>query len=227
MKLDKKDVLKTGAEILGKLVDNMGSLPDLPLSELVGKAGGAQNTVLIVVDMINGFARQGALKSDRVEALIPEIEKLSKMCDSLGVRKLAFADCHTEASMEFGAYPAHCLKGSPEGEMVDELKNIGGFLIIPKNSTNGFLEAEFQKWLKENSNVDNFIIVGDCTDICIEQFSVALKAYFNIHDRDSRIVVPVNAVDTYDLGLHKGDLMNLMAAFMMAGNGIELVSGIK
>lgn len=227
MKLDRKKLIKSCAEVIGSIADNMERLPELDLKDFAEKGGGEENTVLIVVDMVNGFAREGALKSDRVEALIPEIERLSRMCDSLGVRKLAFVDCHTEASQEFGAYPPHCMKGTSETELVEELKQIGGYIIIPKNSTNGFLEPEFQEWLKKNDNVHNFIIVGDCTDICVEQFSVSLKAFFNIKDMASRVVVPVNAVDTYDLGLHNADLMNLLALFMMMGNGVELVSGIK
>jgi len=226
MKLDRERILQTGLTTIEGIIDTIEKLPELKLADMVEKAGGPQNTVLVVVDMINGFAREGALKSERVEALIQEIEKLSRLCDRLGVRKLAFADCHTEASRGFGAYPPHCLKGSSEAELVEELKAVGGYLIVSKNSTNGFLEAEFQEWLKNNQNVNNFIVVGDCTDICVEQFSVALKAYFNIRDMDSRIVVPVNAVDTFDLGLHNGDLMNAMALFMMMGNGVELVSGI-
>lgn len=226
MRLDRDGIVKSSAEAIGSIVDTMHRLPELCLRDFVNKGGGADNTVLIVVDMVNGFAREGALKSDRVEGLIPEIEELSKMCGKLGMKKLAFADCHTEASREFGAYPPHCMKGTSETELVEELKRVGGYLMIPKNSTNGFLEVQFQEWLKKNPNVHNFIIVGDCTDICIEQFSVALKAYFNMQDRDSRVVVPINAVDTYDLGLHNGDLMNVVAAFMMMGNGVELVSRI-
>ncbi len=31
-------------------------------------------------------------------------------------------------------------------------------------------------------NIDNIIIVGDCTDICIYQFAITLKSYFNQHN---------------------------------------------
>lgn len=226
MKLDKDIIVKKGTEAIGRIVDNINQLPEVDLKELASKAGGVDNIVLVVVDMVNGFAREGAMKSDRVEKLIPAIEKLSKMCDELGIKKLAFADCHTEASREFLAYPRHCIKGTTEAELVEELKQTGSYLVIPKNSTNGFLEAEFQEWLKQNENVNNFIVVGDCTDICIEQLSVALKAHFNIHDKDSRVVVPVDAVDTFDSDLHNGDVMNVMALFMMMGNGVEVVSKI-
>lgn len=39
-------------------------------------------------------------------------------------------------------------------------------------------------------------------------------------------MVPVDAVDTFDSDMHNGDLMNVMALFMMMRNGIEVVSKI-
>lgn len=225
MKLDRNRVMNSSLDTISGIMDVIDKLPEVSLKELA-EEGSPEGTVLVVVDMINGFAREGALKSDRVEAIIPEIERISRKCDGIGIRKLAFEDCHTEASLEFGAYPVHCIKGTRESEMVDELKNVGGYHIISKNSTNGFLEEEFQNWLRLNENVRNFILVGDCTDICIEQFAISLKTYFNIRDIKSRIIVPVNAVDTYDLGLHNADLLNIMALYMMMGNGVELAADI-
>jgi nicotinamidase-related amidase len=162
-----------------------------------------------------------------VEGLIPQIAELLKACDKLQFAKLAFADHHTNASPEFEAYPVHCMIGTHEGEIVDELKEIGGYTLIPKNSTNGFLEPEFQNWLKENEHIDTFIVTGDCTDICIQQFVITLKTWFNMQNKKSRVIVPVNAVDTYDFDLHDGDLVHVMALYNMMINGIEVVSGVE
>lgn len=218
---NKNDFLKSSSESLGKIFDMLAILPELSLQELQGN-----QTVLVIIDMVNGFARKGSLKSPRIEELIPEITKLAKSCNDLGIKSLAFADCHTEESPEFEAYPLHCLAGTVEGEIVDEIKEVGGYTLIPKNSTNGFLEEEFQKWLNENQHIDTFIIVGDCTDICIQQFALTLKPWFNLHNQKVRIIVPINAVETYDLGAHSGDLMNVMALYNMMGNGIEVVDYI-
>lgn len=220
--INKNDFLKRSVESLGEIFDMVAKLPELKLKDLQGK-----QTALVIVDMINGFAREGALKSQRVEELIPEIAKLSKKCDELKISKLAFADSHTEASPEFDAYQAHCMLGTYESEIVDEIKEAGGYRLIPKNSTNGFLEEEFQRWLKENQQIDTFIITGDCTDICIQQFAITLKTWFNMHNKRVRVIVPVNAVETYDLGLHNGDLVNVMALYNMITNGIEIVKGVE
>lgn len=219
---DKSEFLKKSTETLDGIYDMLSLLPALSLDELP-----SEDTALVMIDMINGFAREGALQSSRIEALIPAIAVLSQECGRRGIARLAFADNHTQASPEFGSYPAHCLAGTSESEMVDELKSIGGYQMIPKNSTNGFLEDEFAQWIKQNSRIRNFIVAGDCTDICIQQFAVTLKTWFNRRNEPSRIIVPTNAVDTYDLGLHGADLLNASALFSMQVNGIELVAGIK
>lgn len=220
--INKNEFLKSSVEALGEVFDMLEKLPAIILKDLQGK-----QTVLVIVDMVNGFAREGALKSPRVEGLIPEIAELSKTCNELQITKLAFADCHTKASPEFDAYPAHCMIGTSEAEMVDELRELGGYTLIPKNSTNGFLEEAFQQWLEENEHINTFIITGDCTDICVQQFAVTLKTWFNMQNKKVRIIVPINAVETYDFGLHKGDLMNVMALYNMIINGIEVAQGVE
>jgi nicotinamidase-related amidase len=219
---NKDNFLKRSHETLGKIFDMLSKLPTINLNELQ-----SSQAALVILDMLNGFAREGALMSPRIERLIPEIAKLSKACDQLKIAKLAFADCHTYESPEFDAYPAHCIQGTSESELVEELKEIGGYTLIQKNSTNGFLEQEFQNWLSENGHINTFIVTGGCTDICVQQFAGTLKAWFNMNNKKSRVIIPVNAVETYDLGVHDGDLMHIMALYNMSINGIELAAGIE
>lgn len=207
---------------LGEINDMIGKLPAVKMEDLDSK-----KTALVIVDMINGFVREGPLMSGRVEAIIPEIVRLSKKCDNFDIKKVAFADNHTDASPEFGSYPKHCIKGTGESEVVDEIKEAGGYTFIPKNSTNGFHEEAFQEWLKNNPETDTFIVTGCCTDICVQQFAITLKTWFNMNDKQSRVIVPVNAVETYDLGSHNAELMNVMALYNMLINGVEVVKGVE
>lgn len=48
-----------------------------------------------------------------------------------------------------------------------------------------------------------------------------------MQNKKARVIVPVNTVETYDLGLHDGDLMNIMALYNMMINGIEVVAGVE
>jgi nicotinamidase-related amidase len=223
MKMVRKDeFLEKSVTVLGEILDMLEKLPTVRLEDLQGK-----KTALVIVDMVNGFTREGALKSPRIEELIPEITALLKKCDKYEVERIAFADCHTGESPEFDAYPKHCMAGTFEGEIVDEIKEVGGYDLMPKNSTNGFLEGEFRKWLEKNPHVNTFIVTGDCTDICVQQFAITLKTWFNMQNLKARIIVPINAVETYDLGMHNGDLVNVMALYNMVINGIEVVRGVE
>lgn len=215
-------MIKEVNETITEIITMLDKLPGTSFNEL-----NANETTLVIVDMINGFAREGALCSSRVGTIIPEITKLSIDCDRLHIEKIAFADCHTKESSEFRSYPVHCLKGSTEADVVDEIKAASGYKLITKNSTNGFIEEEFQKWLGHNENKNTFIIVGDCTDICIQQFALTLKTWFNMKNKESRIIVPINAVETYDLEMHNAQLTNVMALYNMIINGIEVVKCIN
>ncbi|NDL67270.1 isochorismatase family protein [Anaerotalea alkaliphila] len=203
---------------LAAILEEQGKVPALDPDTL-----DPARTCLCMVDMLNGFTREGALQSPRAEALIPGIAGLSAWCTSRGISKVAFADAHGQGALQFSAYPPHCVAGTPEGEVVEELKAIGGYLLVPKNSTDCLLEPLFQEWLEGHPEVDTFLVTGVCTDICIQQLAIPLKTWFNRLGRPSRILVPVDLVDTFDLGLHQGDLCHAMALYTMALNGVELV----
>lgn len=219
---NKQDFLARSNQVLTDIYSDIYNQDSIFLSEL-----DPDKTALVIVDMINGFSKEGPLKSDRVVGIIEEIAMLSEAFSNSGITKIAFGDSHNNNSPEFCAYPPHCLTGSKEAELVDELIAVGGYLYIAKNSTNGFLEEEFQNWLMKNDHINCFVIVGDCTDICIQQFATTMKTWFNKRNRTSRVIVPINAVETFDLGLHDAEIVNLMALFFMKGNGIEIVRSIN
>lgn len=180
-------------------------------------------TILFIVDMNNGFAKEGLLYSPRVENLIKPIENFSKhICSELN-RIIAFTDSHDENSIELLNYPTHCLKNSVESDIVDEIKDIKNLEIIQKNSTNGFFvlnDIDFD-------DIDNIIIVGDCTDICIYQLSITLKSYFNQNNINKNIIVPMNLVDTYNIdNVHNAELLNIVFLNSMIQNGINVVKEI-
>lgn len=43
----------------------------------------------------------------------------------------------------------------------------------------------------------------------------------------ARVIVPISAVETYDLGYHYAELLNIAALMIMAGNGVEIVKTVK
>lgn len=180
-------------------------------------------TLLFIVDMNNGFAKSGALYSPRVENLINPIADFTNFLSNKVKKIIAFTDSHTKDSVELLSYPNHCFENDIESEIVDEIKSISNIDIIAKNSTNGFFALN-------NFNfdyIDNIIIVGDCTDICIYQLATTLKSYFNQNNINKNIIIPMNLVDTYDIpNVHSAELLNIVFLNSLIQNGINVVKEI-
>lgn len=205
--------------ILKGITEELENIEDMSINELKG------DTALIIVDMVKGFYNVGNLASHRTGRVISNIILLNEELKS--AKKLCFIDSHMENAIEFKSYPIHCIEGSEEEELIDEIKEIvnkDNYKIIKKNSINGFHAKEFLSWLKENDKIKNFIVTGVCTNICVEAFCISLKTYFNEYNIDKNVIVPMYAVETYDYGLHNGDLMNLLSFYKMKQNGITIVN---
>lgn len=186
------------------------------------------DTVLINIDLINGFVKDGNLYSERIEKLVPKVVEYNKMFREF--QRIYVRDNHHNESLEFQYFPVHGV--GDESQIINELQEFidDNATIVTKNSTNGFLSRGFGEWLNNNyQDISNFILIGDCTDICILQFALSIKAFYNQWDIESRVIVPIDAVDTYDHvdSLHDAELMNLFALYNMYINGIEIVKGIS
>lgn len=172
-------------------------------------------SAIIIMDMVAGFCQKGALYSPRNEALV---DKIAGALDYLPLAvKFFINDKHTPNSIEFASYPQHCHILS-EQKLTKDLQKYKG-IIIEKDSTNGIFQ--FLKYA-DTSLCDNFLIMGNCTDICILQFALSLKAYFNENARRVNVIVFADYVDTYDLPMHNADLFNIMALKNMEQSGIQI-----
>lgn len=223
MKLVGRDALVENSVENVKLVHRiLEEVPAVSLNEF-----DATKTMLVIVDMVNGFVKSGNMASKLIEDIVLPIVKLKVRCDKVGIETIAFADCHTKFSVELRDYPSHCIAGTKEEDIIDELKEVGVSTVIKKNSTNGFLEDEFLQLLNKNDSICNFVVVGCCTDICVQNFALTLKMWFNKENKVSRIVVPMDAVQTYNAEGHDVDVYNIIALDTMVKNGIEIVKRIE
>ena len=183
-------------------------------------------TALVIVDMVNGFLTEGVLSSPRSASVLPECEKLLQFFKAHDLPCVAFADCHEPDCIEFCSFPPHCIRGTSESEIAPSLMEIGGFVKIEKNSTNGFLTPEFQAFFNQHQELKSIVVCGVCTDICVMQFCLTLKTYCNQENRALEVLLPVNAVETYDTPNHNADEMQNAALQMMAQAGITLTSEV-
>ncbi len=218
---DRGRFTKSVSGALGDIYEQIASVPTVGIEQLV-----TDNAALIIIDMVNGFVKEGALYSPNALAINDTVASLARLCADNGIPIAALCDSHKLSSPEFLSYPPHCVEGSEECRLTDEIAAVCRPEIVLKSSTNGMNEPEFLSFI-ERTGSDTFVVCGVCTDICVMQIAVALKAYFNRKDKLSRIVVPVNAVATYDLGAHDARLCQTMALYNMSINGVELCSGIS
>ena len=212
---------------------------DLPEASLKEVISDPSRIALVSEDMVKGFCEEGSLASPRAAGIVPAVVHLFQRAYDLGMRHfLLFQDTHDSDAVEFAAYPPHCVAGTAESETIEALKALpfsDTFVTMPKNSISSAIGTGLDAWLEAHPQVTDFIVVGVCTDICVYLAALHLRIRANIlRQREARIVVPADCVQTYDLPVataaelgalpHDGDLMHSMFLYHMALNGIEVVA---
>lgn len=212
------------------------NLPEKDLKDIIGDS--PQQVALISVDMVNGFCREGPLSSPRVNALTQPVVEIFQRAYDMGVRAMMFAqDTHDPNTPEFEAYPPHCVAGTSESQAIAELQELpfaNEIATIPKNSLSVAIGTTLNEWMDAHPQVTTFIIVGDCTDLCVYTAAMYFRLYANAHNLHYRVIVPAHAVDTFDIPVstareggiyaHDGDLHHAIFLHHMATNGVEVVA---
>ena len=203
-------------------------LPSTTWKEVITEADGADHVAVMVVDMVRGFATEGALSSPRVQAIAAPIAAALSVAHELGVEAFyEFCDQHEPEAREFGAYAPHCVQGSSESELVPELASLpfaAQCRLVGKNSLSAVWAGD---WLQEAAErYRRFVVVGDCTDLCILNLAMPLKLYRDQHQLDFEVVVPAALVQTFDGPGHPGDLLHRLALYYMASNGVQVVADL-
>ena len=183
---------------------------------------------LIVVDMVNGFVREGVLHDKSIEAVIDrQLEIVNNYIDDGGLI-IFIKDTHQKGSTEFKRFgdTEHCIEGTHEAELVDELKpfeNLDNAICIKKNSTSYMEAPDFRNLIKDAENIDRIDVIGCCTDICVANGTIALANYFDQWNRDVEIRVHEDSIATYGApGRNKEEYENA-AKLLMKQQGIQLV----
>lgn len=183
----------------------------------------AATTGVVAVDMLMGFARLGPLASPRVDALVEPLTAFLEGLAACGVRaSWRLEDEHTPDAGEFAVYPPHCLKGTPEAEPLPELLTSALFRAatrVPKNALSAFDRFDLEA-AAHAAGLSRLLVVGDCTDLCVEACALPLRLYANARGHALEVVVVENLVDTFDAPGHPGDDSHALALYRMAQNGV-------
>jgi nicotinamidase-related amidase len=237
--MDARQLIESSQPFLAWLVKWYNNRPTLDLAGLIDKIGGPQKVAVFAVDVTIGFCQEGPLSSERVGRIVQPVARLFERAYELGVRQFVLPqDTHSQDAVEFGSYPPHAVRGTPECETVPELTSLPFsdlFTILEKDSVSVDINTGLDDWLAAHPEVNTFLVVGDCTDICTHQLAMHFRMRANAFNlRDVRVIVPINGVDTFDtpvdlaekLGImpHHADLLHLIFLYSMALNGVEVVA---
>jgi len=180
--------------------------------------------LLLVIDMVNGFVKEGVLADKQINNITPNIIKLIKEFIEKNNDIISIQEGHSEKSKEFESFPHHCILGTEEAELIEELTPYKDKMkLIRKNSTCGFVTKEFMEYFEENKeNLEEVVLTGCCTDLCVMNFALPLKNYINEHNLNIKVTIFKNTVETYDSPIHNREEYNNMAFKIMSQNGIDI-----
>lgn len=157
---------------------------------------------LVVVDMQNGFLREGNLASERCLGALPAVVDEVEAALAAEHHVIFTADTHEPDDEEFSVFPVHCVRGTAEADLVDEL---AGYLdrervhLVRKRRYSALFETEMEGLL-HRYRIDRVRICGVCTDICV------LHTAADLRNRDIAVTVAAGATATFDAPHHPGDV---------------------
>lgn len=232
-------LVQTSRPFLNYVESWLDALPYLRWSKVISDP---KRVAVMSVDIINGFCTIGPLASPRVQGIVAPITRLFKAAYKRDVRHFILTqDTHEPNAVEFGAYPPHCVRGHTESQTAPELLKLpfsNEFVVVEKNSISSAHNTTLEKWLDSHAEIDTFIVVGDCTDLCVYQLAMHLRLRANAKQlANVRVIVPANCVQTYDtpvsvakklsIPAHDGNLLHAIFLYNMACNGVEVVKDIR
>jgi nicotinamidase/pyrazinamidase len=162
--------------------------------------------VLIVTDAQEGFTRRGNLASPECTAAIPRILRIVEEELADGTPVIFTKDSHVENDAEFRMFPPHCIVGTEEHDLVEELRGLepSAAAVINKRRYSAFFDTGLDQVLKD-LRPDEVHICGFCTDICV------LHTTSDLRNRDYEVVVQAEGCQTFDGPGHDHEEVNQWA----------------
>jgi nicotinamidase/pyrazinamidase len=153
--------------------------------------------LLIVTDVQEGFTRLGNLASPECTAAIPRVRRLAEEELAAGNPIVFTQDSHVENDLEFRMFPPHCIVGTDEHPLVEELRDLepDAAAVIEKRRYSAFFDTGLEKVLEELAP-DEVHVCGFCTDICV------LHTTADLRNRDYDVVIRSEACETFSAPGH-------------------------
>lgn len=179
-------------------------------------------TLVLSIDMNNGFCKSGPLSSINILDIVDETKEIFNKIKEQEILIVGYTDCHKIDAKEFNSYPIHCLENDEESKIIEELHDYID-IEVKKESTNGFLAKNPLTFI-DASKLKSVILTGCCTDICVYQFAVTLNCYINQNNLDIEVIVAQNLVETFNSETHDRNFFNKVFLESLLSNGVKVVN---
>ena len=175
--------------------------------------------------MVNGFVREGALAAPSIMRIVPrQLELLEDAINNNDTGLIFIRDSHPVDAVEFKTYGVHCIEGSKETELIDELKEYEPYALeYLKNSTNLIFALGLQQDLIRFYNLERIRLMGCLSEVCVENGAIGLRTFFDQVNRDVEVCVHADAIDTFNAPGHEADMVTEDAIKRMQANGIKIL----
>ncbi len=183
-----------------------------------------KENLVVVIDMVNGFVKEGALAAPTIQRIVPRIKEIleENEKDENGLNVIV-RDTHPKDAIEFKTYGEHCIEGTKEVELIDELKPYAKNAIdFTKNSTNFMLANGVIPFLEKCYKLKRIAFVGCLSEVCVKNAAITARNYFDQVNRDVEVGVYADAIDTFNAPGHDADEVTLRALADMEANGVKI-----
>lgn len=169
--------------------------------------------VVLVIDMQRGFLEEGnpLYCGDEARQIIPNVQRLLDRELARGSTIIFTADAHAPDDLEFEIWPAHCIRGTEEAEIIPELASYPGE-TVPSTRYSAFYGTDLAERL-EKLQPEKVLACGVCTDICVMHTVAGARC------RDYKVEVYTDCVASFSEEMHDFGLKHMDEIL-----GAELVS---
>ncbi|MEW6357659.1 MAG: isochorismatase family cysteine hydrolase [Planctomycetota bacterium] len=154
---------------------------------------------LVVIDMVKGFFVEGSALycGKKARKIIPFVKAKLEEYEKHGYFVVFVCDNHDPDDEEFNAFAPHCVRGTEETEVIDELKDFAKrHRVLPKRRYSAFFDTDLGGVLEE-AKPDLVEVVGVCTNICV------LFTVEDLRNRDYPVRVYAEGVASFDREAHE------------------------